>query len=173
MVCAAAAPAGALVRVGAGASGSFVFPSAAFDHDAKSTPGGSLRLYVNAFHWLTFDAGLDVHLPFSAESDTGRGETRLRCYKAGLIYKVHMGIFKPYLSLGYLMIDQRIRRDDGWDDVSAPGFYVGPGLEYYFTERFSANGMMGYNRAFDGARRDEGRDTQYIRVDFGVNYTFW
>jgi hypothetical protein len=173
MVCAAAAPAGALVRVGGGASGSFVFPSAAFDHDAKSTPGGSLRLYVNAFHWLTFDAGLDVHLPFSAESDTGVGETRLRCYKAGLIYKVHMGIFKPYLSLGYLMIDQRIRRDDGWDDVSAPGFYVGPGLEYYFTERFSANGMMGYNRAFDGARRDEGRDTQYIRVDFGVNYTFW
>jgi hypothetical protein len=49
---------------------------------------------------------------------------------------------------------------------------VGAGLEYYFSERFAARGMLGYDRAFDGGRTD-GRDTQFVKLDFGVTYFFW
>jgi len=169
---AAAAPAAALVRLGAGASGGFGFPAAAFDAEAKSTLSAGAHLYGNLFHWLTVDAAADFYLPFDAESDTGVGETHLATYRVGLIYKVHMGVFKPFVAGGYVFFDERIRREDGWEDVTAPGFYVAPGLEYYFTERFSAWGAMAYERAFDGAR-NESRDTQLVKLDFGVNYYYW
>lgn len=168
----AASAASGLVRFGAGATGGFAFPSAAFDSDAKSNLGAGVRVYGNAFHWLTLDAAADLYLPFSAESDSGVGETRLTTYRAGFIYKVHMGVFKPFLAVSYAQFDQRIRREEGWEDVSAPGFYVAPGLEYFFTERFSAWGVLAYERAFDDARTD-GRDTQFVKLDFGVNYSFW
>jgi len=168
----AAAPAGALVRAGAGATAGFAFPAAAFDHDAKSSPGAGVRVYGNLFHWLTLEACADLHLPFNAESDTGVGETHLRAYRAGLIYKVHMGVFMPFCAAGYGLFDERIRREDEWEDVTAHGFYVEPGLEYFFTERFSAWGALAYERAFDGARNGD-RDTQLIKLDFGVNYSFW
>jgi hypothetical protein len=168
----AAAGANALVRLGAGASAGFAFPSAAFDHDAKAAPGGSVRLYGNLFHWLTFEGGADFYVPFGAERDDGVGETRMTAYKVGLIYKVYMGVFMPFAVGGYAVFDERIRRDEGWEDVAGQGFYVAPGLEYYFTERFSAFGMLGYNRTFDNAR-GEGRDTQYLKLDFGLNYYYW
>jgi hypothetical protein len=169
---AAAAAASALVRLGAGASAGFAFPSAAFDNDAKATPAGGVRLYGNLFHWLTLEGGADLHLPFEAESDTGTGETRMMTYKAGLIYKVHMGVFMPFAAFGYAVFDERIKRESAWEDVAGQGFYVGPGLEYYFTERFSAFGILAYNRAFDNARVDD-RDTQYVKLDFGLNYYYW
>lgn len=168
----AAAPAGALVRFGAGATGGFAFPASAFDHDAKSNLGAGARFYGNVFHWLTLDAAVDLYLPFSPESDSGVGETRLTTYRAGFIYKVHMGVFMPFAAFSFAQFEQSIRREDGWEDVSSPGFYVAPGLEYFFTERFSAWGALAYERAFDGARRD-GRDTQLVKLDFGVNYSFW
>jgi hypothetical protein len=168
----AAAPASALVRLGAGATGGFAFPSAAFDHDAKSNVGAGVRVYGNAFYWLTLDAAADFYLPFNAESDSGVGETRLTTYRAGFIYKVHMGVFMPFVAVSYAHFDQRIRREDYWEDVAAPGFYVAPGLEYFFTERFSAWGALAYERAFDDARKDD-RDTQFVKLDFGVNYSFW
>jgi hypothetical protein len=168
----AAAPAGALVRLGAGAAAGFGFPAAAFDNDAKSAPGAGLRLYVNIFHWLTLDGGADFYLPFAAESDTGRGETRLAAYRAGAVYKIHMGVFMPFLAAGYAEFDQRLRRDGWWEDVAAPGFYLAPGLEYFLSERFSATGALAYQRAFDGAR-SEGRDTQLVKLEFGVNYSYW
>jgi hypothetical protein len=169
---AAAPAASALVRLGAGASAGFAFPSAAFDNDAKAAPAGGVRLYGNLFHWLTLEAGADLHLPFEAESDTGVGETRMMTYKAGFIYKVYMGVFMPFAAFGYAVFDERIKRENGWEDVAGQGFYVGPGLEYYFTERFSAFGILAYNRAFDNARVDD-RDTQYVKLDFGLNYYYW
>jgi len=169
---AAASAASALVRLGAGATGGFAFPAAAFDADAKSNLGAGARVYGNVFHWLTLDAAADFYLPFSAESDSGVGETRLTTYRAGFIYKVHMGVFMPFLALSYAQFDESIRREDGWEKVTAPGFYLAPGLEYFFTERFSAWGALAYERAFDGARKD-GRDTQLVKLDFGVNYSFW
>lgn len=169
---AAAAPAAAMVRLGAGAAGGFGFPAAAFDAEAKSTLSAGVHVYGNLFHWLTVDAAVDFYLPFDAESDTGVGETHLATYRVGLIYKVHMGVFKPFVTGGYVFFDERIRREDEWEDVTGPGFYVAPGLEYYFTERFSAWGAFAYERAFDGAR-NEGRDTQLIKLDFGVNYYYW
>ncbi len=172
LTVATAAAAGALVRLGVGASAAFAFPSSAFDHDAKAAPGGGVRLYGNLFHWLTLEGGADFHLPFDAERDDGVGETRLTAYKVGFIYKVHMGVFMPFAALGYAVFDERIKRDKEWEDVAGHGFYVGPGMEYYFTERFSAFGMLGYNRTFDNARTN-GRDTQYVRLDFGLNYYYW
>lgn len=169
---AAAAAASALVRLGAGASAGFAFPAAAFDHDAKSAPAASVHLYGNLFHWLTLEAGADLYLPFGAESDAGVGETRMTAYKAGLIYKVHMGVFMPFVAGGYALFDERIKRENAWEDVAAHGFYVAPGLEYYFTERFSAFGMLGYDRTFDNARPSD-RDTQYVKLDFGLNYYYW
>jgi predicted porin len=169
---AAAAAASALVRLGAGASAGFAFPSAAFDHDAKAAPAAGVRLYGNLFHWLTLEGGADLHLPFEAESDTGVGETRMTTYKVGLIYKVHMGVFMPFAALGYAVFDERIKREEEWEDVAGHGFYLAPGLEYYFTERFSAFGMLGYNRSFDNARADD-RDTQYVKLDFGLDYYYW
>ncbi|HUV87807.1 MAG TPA: outer membrane beta-barrel protein [bacterium] len=168
----AAAAAGALVRLGAGASAGFAFPAGAFDHDAKAAPGGSVRLYGNLFHWLTLEGGADLYLPFDAERDDGVGETHMTSYKVGLIYKVHMGVFMPFVAGGYAVFDERIKREKGWEDVASHGFYVGPGLEYYFTERFSAFGMLGYNRTFDNARTSD-RDTQYVKLDFGLNYYYW
>jgi hypothetical protein len=167
-----ALPARALVRLGAGASAGFAFPSAAFDHDAKASPGGSVRLYANLFHWLTLEGGADLYVPFGSERDTGVGETRMTAYKVGLIYKVNMGVFMPFAAGGYAVFDERIKRENEWEDVAGHGFYVAPGLEYYFTERFSAFGMLGYNRTFDGARASE-RDTQYLKLDFGINYYYW
>jgi hypothetical protein len=172
LALAGALPSSALVRLGAGASGGFAFPSAAFDHDAKAAPAASVRLYGNVFHWLTLEGGADFHLPFDSERDTGVGETRMVAYKVGLIYKVHMGVFMPFAAGGYAVFDERIRREEGWEDVAGHGFYVGPGLEYYFTERFSAFGMFAYNRTFDDARASE-RDTQYLKLDFGLNYYYW
>ncbi len=172
LTLAAAAGANALVRLGAGASAGFAFPAAAFDQDAKSAPGGAVRLYGNLFHWLTLEGGADFHLPFGAESDTGVGETRVTAYKAGLIYKINMGVFMPFIAGGYAVFDERIKRENEWEDVAAQGFYLAPGLEYYFTERFSAFGMLGYNRTFDGARASD-RDTQYVKLDFGLNYYYW
>jgi hypothetical protein len=172
MALAAAAPAAALVRLGAGASAGFAFPAAAFDHDAKSAPGAGLHLYGNLFHWLALDAGADLYLPFDAESDTGVGETHLATYRAGLTYKVNMGVFMPFLAAGYGFFDERIRREAEWEDVTAQGFYVAPGLEYYFTERFAAWGALDYTRVLDGARK-EGRDTQLVKLDFGVIYYYW
>lgn len=169
---AAAAPASAIVRLGAGAAMGFAFPAAAFDHDAKAAPGGSVRLYGNVFHWLTLEAGADLYLPFDAESDTGVGETRITAYKAGFIYKVFIGVFMPFAAAGYAVFDERIKRDKEWEDVASHGFYLGPGLEYFFTERFSAFGMLGYNRTFDNARTSD-RDSQYVKLDFGLNYYFW
>jgi hypothetical protein len=32
--------------------------------------------------------------------------------------------------------------------------------------------MFGYNRTFDDARADD-RDTQYLKLDFGINYYYW
>jgi hypothetical protein len=169
---AAAASANALVRLGAGASAGFAFPAAAFDHDAKAAPGAGVRLYGNLFHWLTLEGGADLYLPFGAERGDGVGETRITAYKVGLIYKVFMGVFMPFAAGGYAVFDERIKRDAGWEDVASHGFYVAPGLEYFFTERFSAFGMLGYNRTFDNARTSE-RDSQYVKLDFGLNYYFW
>jgi hypothetical protein len=161
-----------LVRLGAGATAGFGFPAAAFDNDAKSAPSAGLRLYVNAFHWLAIEGAADLYLPFAAESDTGRGETRLRAYRAGAVYKIHMGVFMPFLAAGYAHFDQRLRRDGGWEELTAPGFYVAPGLEYFLSERFSATGALAYGRAFDDAR-SEGRDTQLVKLEFGINYSYW
>jgi hypothetical protein len=179
VVCAAVAialtgalPARALVRLGAGASAGFAFPAGAFDHDAKAAPAAGVRLYANLFHWLTLEGGADLHLPFGSERDTGVGETRMTAYKVGLIYKVNMGVFMPFAAGGYAVFDERIKRENEWEDVAGHGFYVAPGLEYYFTERFSAFGMLGYDRTFDGARASE-RDTQYLKLDFGLNYYYW
>jgi predicted porin len=164
--------ASAIVRLGAGASAGFAFPAAAFDHDAKSAPAAGVHLYGNLFYWLTVDAAVDLYLPFGSERDTGVGETRMTTYKAGVIYKVHMGVFMPFLAGGYAFFDERIKRENEWEDVAAHGFYLAPGLEYYFTERFSAFGALGYNRTFDNARPSD-RDTQYIKLDFGLNYYLW
>lgn len=172
LTLATAAAASALVRLGAGASAGFAFPSSAFDHDAKAAPGGSVRLYGNLFHWLTLEGGADLYLPFDAERDNGVGETRLTAYKVGFIYKVFIGVFMPFAAGGYAVFDERIKREKEWEDVASHGFYVGPGMEYYFTERFSAFGMLGYNRTFDNARTN-GRDTQYVKLDFGLNYYYW
>ncbi|NIT36258.1 MAG: hypothetical protein GTN49_07135 [candidate division Zixibacteria bacterium] len=169
---AAAVAANALVRLGAGVSGGFAFPVAAFDHDVKAAPAASVRLYGNLFHWLTLEGGADLSLPFGAEREDGVGETRMVAYKVGLIYKVHMGVFMPFAAGGYAVFDERVRRESGWEDVAGQGFYVAPGLEYYFTERFAAFGMLGYNRTFDNARASE-RDTQYVKLDFGLNYYYW
>ncbi len=169
---AAAAAASAIVRLGAGASAGFAFPAAAFDHDAKAAPGGSVRLYGNLFHWLTLEGGADLYLPFGAESRAGVGETHLTAYKVGLIYKIHMGVFMPFAAAGYAVFDERIKRDREWEDVASHGFYIAPGLEYFFRERFSAFGMLGYNRTFDDARTSD-RDSQYVKLDFGLNYYFW
>jgi hypothetical protein len=172
LTVATAAAAGALVRLGVGASAAFGFPSSAFDHDAKAAPGGSVRLYGNLFHWLTLEGGADFYLPFDAERDDGVGETRLTAYKVGFIYKVFIGVFMPFAAGGYAVFDERIKREKEWEDVASHGFYVGPGMEYYFTERFSAFGMLGYNRTFDNARTND-RDTQYVKLDFGLNYYYW
>jgi len=172
IVLAAAAPANAIVRLGAGAAMGFAFPSSAFDHDAKAAPGGSVRLYGNLFHWLTLEGGADFYLPFAAESDAGVGETRIMAYKVGFTYKVFMGVFMPFATAGYAVFDERIKREKEWEDVATHGFYLGPGLEYYFSERFSAFGMLGYNRTFDDARADD-RDTQYLKLDFGINCYYW
>jgi len=165
----AVAPAAALVRFGVGGGAGFAFPVAAFDAEAKTAPAAAVRVYGNLFHWLTLEAGADYHLPHGAESDTGDGETRLVSFRAGLIYKVDMGVFKPYLAGGPAFFAERIRHGDGWDDYDATGFYVTPGLEYYFDEPFLAWGAFGYNRIFDGARGG-GRDSQYVKLDFGVAY---
>lgn len=167
-----AAPASALVRLGAGATAGFALPAAAFDNDAKSSPEGSARLYGNLFHWLTVEVGGDFHLPHDAESKTGLGATRLYVLKAGLVYKVDVGVFKPLVAFGFGQFTERIKRANGWERLTAPGFYVTPGMEYYFTERFAAEGTLGYNRPFDDARKG-GRDTQYVQIDFGVQYYFW
>jgi hypothetical protein len=172
MILMAATAASGIVRLGVGGEAGFAFPSSAFDHDAKAAPGAGFRLYGNLFHWLTLEAGADVHLPFGAERSSGEGETRLTAYKAGLIYKIHMGVFMPFVAGGYALFDERIKRDPEWEDVTSQGFYIAPGLEYYFTERFSAFGSLGYNRTFDNARPSE-RDSQYIKLDFGLVYYYW
>jgi len=167
-----AAPAGALVRLGAGVDLGFALPAAQFDNEAKSAPAASVRLYGNLFHWLTAEAGADVDLTHGAESKTGFGETRLSAYKAGLVYKIDMGVFKPFLAGGWASFQEKIKYEEGWRRVTGQGFYLGPGLEYYISERLAALGMMGYNRAFDAARQG-GRDTQLVRLDFGLDYYFW
>jgi len=167
----AAGPAGALVRLGVGGAAGFALPVAAFDNDAKTAPVGAVRLYGNLFHWLTADVGADYHLSHGAESDTGIGETRLVSYRAGLSYKIYMGVFKPYLAAGWALYDERVKREDAWEDITASGFYVGPGLEYYLSERFLTWGTLEYDRIFAGAR--DGRDSQFIRLNFGVAYFYW
>jgi len=168
----AAAPAAALVRLGGGGAVGFAFPSAGFDHDVKSAPAGGVRLYGNFFHWLAAEVGADFYTPFSSERASRVGETRLITYNVGFLYRVHMGVFMPFAAAGYTYYDERVRYEEGWEDVAAPGFYVGPGLEYYFSERFAARGMFAYDRAFDGGRTD-GRDTQFVKLEFGVVYFPW
>jgi len=169
---AAATPAAALVRLGVGASSGFALPLASFDNAAKSSPQGSVRFYGNLFHWLTAEIGADFHLSHGAESDSGIGETHLYSYKAGLAYKLDMGVFKPYVEGGWAQFNERIKREYRWEDITAQGFFVGPGLEYYFSERFAALGAFCYHHSFDDAWAS-GRDTQYLKLDFGLTYYFW
>ncbi len=165
----AALPSGALVRLGVAAAAGFAFPVAQFDNEVKTAPSFAGRVYVNGFDWLALELGADYHLKHGPESDAGVGETRLWDYRAGLLYKVDMGVFKPYLGGGAAMFKERIKRATGWASLEKPGFYLGPGIEYYFDEPFLAFGSFQYNRALD-AGREQGRDTQFIKLDFGVAY---
>jgi hypothetical protein len=165
----AALPAVALVRLGGGAAAGFAFPMTQFDAEAKTAPAAAARVYFNFFHWLSLEAGADFHLKHGAEGENGQYQTKLWSYRAGLVYKVDMGVFKPYVGGGPVLFNERIRVGGSWEVVEKPGMYVGPGLEYYFDEAFLAFGALQYNRAFDDARQ-KGRDTQYIKLDFGLAY---
>jgi len=173
----AAVPGAALRRVGAGGAIGFAFPAAAFDNDAKTAPIVTAKLSCQLFHWLAFEGGADYHLNHNTENkNTGLGATRIFAYRAGLAYKVDMGVFKPYLAAGAAYyrerIYERVRETDEWVDYNKPGFYVGPGLEYYFDEPFLAWGTLAYDRIFDGARAED-RDTQFIQLEFGLTYYFF
>ena len=166
----AVAPAAALVRLGGGVAAGFAFPVSQFDNDAKTAPAGAARLYLNVFHWLSLEAGGDFDLKHAAEGKQGWGETRgLWDYRAGLIYKVDMGVVKPFVAGGGALYHEKVRLEKGWKSFEQPGFYVGPGIEYYFDEPFLAFGSFQYNRIFDDARKDL-RDTQFLKLDFGLAY---
>lgn len=173
LALAAAAPAAALKRVGAGGGIGFAFPASDFDNDAKTAPIAMARFSGQLFHWLGLEAGFDYHLDHTSENkNTGLGATRLMAYRAGLSYKIDMGVFKPYLAGGAAYFREEIREADGWTAYDKPGFYVGPGLEYYFDEPFLAWGTLAYDRIFDKARAG-GAGTQFVQLEFGLMYYFF
>jgi hypothetical protein len=173
----AAVPAAALKRVGAGGAIGFALPAADFDNDAKTAPIVAGRVSLQLFHWLALEGGADYHLNHNTENEnTGLGATRLFAYRAGLAYKIDMGVFKPYVAAGAAYFHERIykahRPMNEWVDYDKPGCYIGPGLEYYFDEPFLAWGTLSYGRIFDGARADD-HDTQFIQLEFGLTYYFF
>ncbi|MCP4230023.1 MAG: hypothetical protein GY771_07725 [bacterium] len=158
-------------RIGIGGNASFNIPigdMAADDLDTgyQSAPALRGKIIFNVFDPLVFEGGGYYGFTHKAKTGIVEGQADWACKYAyaGTGALVDMGLFMPHLTAGlsYHWItrnvaemdkDNRERLTAVTDDVTAYGYYIEIGLEYYLYEHFAIDGAIRFDQALTEGKR--------------------
>ena len=158
-------------RIGIGANASYTIPIGDMANDDldsgyQSVPALRGKIIFNVFDPLLFEAGGFYGFTHKAKTGIAEGRADWACKYAyaGTGALVNMGLFMPHLTAGlsYFWITRNIAEMDENDrerfiavpdDVTAYGYYIELGLEYYLYEHLAIDGGIRFDQALTEGNR--------------------
>jgi hypothetical protein len=136
------------------------------DSGYQSVPGLRGKVIVSVFDPLVFEGGGYYGFTHKAKEGITEGQADWtgKYLYVGTGALVDMGLFMPHLTAGlsYFWVSRNIAERDKNnrerligvpDDVTAYGYYVELGLEYYLYEHFAIDGAVRFDQALTDGKR--------------------
>jgi hypothetical protein len=194
---------GTAYGVGLGAGGFYAVSMPMGDVADNYEMGGSGfggKVMIGVMPYLNVDVGLGYHMKYKQKWDdtVGTEPTDIDDYYLttipitfGVSYPMTFDAMGVYFGGGGAFVMQRFNVGDSWTaappegfgktqpaDVDKPGFYVGTGWNYFFTEKIALDVNLRWMMVLDSEEADEAQGTEETSnsmfIDFliGVDYYF-